>query len=161
MRQNRPWLHDMVQRGEVHWNDGQLVDFDAVEGLMASLKVLQLEAVGVDEVGWTQNWVRSVLIERLNLPVEARSQSLKEQAPAWSTFVALLRQRALRWHTDPVLVHQLRHAETKTYDGGLTKLYKRDGQNIDALVAACNAARLYELRGRSTQWMAPSGVMTI
>jgi phage terminase large subunit-like protein len=161
MRQNRPWLHDMVQRGEIHWNDGQLVDFDAVESLMASLKGLQLEAVGVDEVGWTQNWVRQVLIERLNLPVEARSQSLKEQAPAWATFVALLRQRALRFHDDPVLLHQLRHAETKTYDGGLVKLYKRDGQNIDALVAACNAARLYELRGRANQWIAPSGVMTI
>lgn len=162
MKQNRPWLHDMVQRGEVHWNDGQLVDFHAVEALLETLaKTLQLEVVGVDEVGWTQNWVRSVLVERLNLPVEARSQALKEQAPAWSTFVALLRQRALRYHDDPVLLHQLRHAETKTYDGGLTKLYKRDGQNIDALVAACNAARLYELRGRSNQWVAASGIMTI
>lgn len=162
MRQNRPWLHEMVQRGEVHWTDGQLVDFDAVEALLAQLaNTLQIEAVGVDEVGWTQNWVRQALVERLNLPVEARSQSLKEQAPAWSTFVALLRQRALRWHDDPVLLHQLKNAETKTYDGGLTKLYKRDGQNIDALVAACNAARLYELRGRAGMWLAPSGIITI
>ena len=59
--------------------------FRAAEALLETLaKTLQLEVVGVDEVGWTQNWVRSVLVERLNLPVEARSQALKEQAPAWS-----------------------------------------------------------------------------
>jgi phage terminase large subunit-like protein len=162
MKQQRPWLHELVQQGHVQHNDGQLIDFDAVEGLLGQLaSTLHLEAVGVDEVGWTQNWVRQVMVDKLNLPVEARSQSIREQAPAWSTFVALIRMKALRYHDDPVLLHQLRHATTKTYDGGLVKLQKRDGQNIDALVAACNAARLFELRGRSQQWMPPSGVMTI
>lgn len=162
MRVERPWLFDWVNQGLVQ-HSGDLIDFQAVEQLLAMLRdTFDLQTVGVDEVGWTQNWVRSVLIDRLNLPVEARSQAQREAAPSWATFKHLLQCRALRYHNDPVLLHQLRHAVIYTdQNGGQRPVKGRSTQNIDAVVSAYNAARLWELRGRSQQWLAPSGIITI
>jgi phage terminase large subunit-like protein len=61
-----------------------------------------------------------------------------------------------------VLVHQLRNAVLWTdNNGGQRPVKGRTTQNIDAVVAAVNASRLWELRGRSQQWLAPSGIITI
>ena len=163
MRAERPWLYDWVQSGLVEHSGGDVIDFQAVEARLRVLKeTLQLETVGIDEVGWTHHWVRSVLIERLGLTVEARSQAQREAAPAWATFKVLLNGRNLRYHDDPVLIHQLQNAVLWTdNNGGQRPVKGKSTQNIDAVVAALNAARLYELRGRAQQWTAPSGIITI
>jgi phage terminase large subunit-like protein len=163
MRSERPWLYDWVQQGLVEHSGTDSIDFQGVEQRLAILRdCLQLETVGVDEVGWTRHWVTSVLIDRLGLPVESRSQAQREAAPAWATFKFLLNGKHLRYHDDPVLVHQLRNAVLWTdNNGGQRPVKGRTTQNIDAVVAAVNAARLWELRGRSQQWIAPSGIITI
>jgi phage terminase large subunit-like protein len=163
MRSERPWLYDWVQQGLVEHSGTDSIDFQGVEQRLAILRdCLQLETVGVDEVGWTRHWVTSVLIDRLGLPVESRSQAQREAAPAWATFKFLLNGRHLRYHDDPVLIHQLRNAVLWTdNNGGQRPVKGRTTQNIDAVVAAVNASRLWELRGRSQQWLAPSGIITI
>lgn len=163
MRAERPWLWDWVQAGLLEHSGGDVIDFQAVEARLAYLKAhLALEVVGVDEVGWTQHWVRQVLIDRLGLPVEARSQGQREAAPAWATFKVLLNGKQLRYHDDPILLHQLQNAVLYTdNNGGQRPVKGKSTQNIDAVVAAVNAARLWELRGRSQQWVADGGIITI
>jgi phage terminase large subunit-like protein len=161
IRQDRPWLWEQIQGGYVSHSAQDVVDLGMVETLLADLKSrFDLQVVGVDPVGWSYQWANQVLIQRHELPVEARSQRQIEAAPAWATFKHLLASKGLRYFDDPVLLDQIAHASVYVDPNGNSKPQKgRSERNIDNLVAAYNAARLYDIRGRSNAFQPASGVM--
>ena len=161
IRQDRPWLWEQIQGGYVQHSAQDVVDLTEVEILLADLKQrFDLQVVGVDPVGWSYQWANQVLIQRHELPVEARSQRQVEAAPAWATFKHLLASKVLRYYDDPVLLDQIAHASVYVDPNGNSKPQKgRSDRNIDNLVAAYNAARLYDIRGRSNAFQPASGVM--
>jgi hypothetical protein len=58
------------------------------------------------------------------------------------------------------LLDQIAHASVYVDPNGNSKPQKgRSERNIDNLVAAYNAARLYDIRGRSNAFQPASGVM--